>query len=381
MTARVDAKLLAAAVSHVMRAVPARSRAPEHAHVRLGVEDGDLVLTGSNGETLTARGRVPLLAGDLPTLLPHGATLADFVSALPGDVTLAEQGPSLAIHSGRVRYAVPVIDPGLYPSTPVIPPAVGTSLGFSEALGCVLSSAATANEVIGANAALGSVHMEVSDGLLTLMATDGYRVSRAYVPWDGQEFTANVSAKTLGEFARSMAGSVLTLGVDENLLGLTAGSLSVVTTLIAEEFPVRAAGMVDAARRAALGEDGGVLIIAKPALLEALKAISKAIDRNGGVWLHLNAEGGTRLEGAGTTTTKEGGYDLGDAFYDGPDHSVKVQPHLLESAVIGTPSPHIAIGVLTTGHKPIHVAGQVEEDSEDIDLAVQHLVMPLRPNS
>lgn len=384
MSLTVPNKELAAAVSHVMRAVPGRPRVPEYAHIRLAVEDGDLMLTGFNGETLTARARVPVLQGDLPPLLPHGATLADFTSALPGDVTLNDEGASrLTIRSGRVRYTVPVIDPSNYARVPALPPAIGTSVGLSEALSYVLSSAATAAEVLGANAALGSVHMDASHGQLTLMATDGYRVSRAYVRWDGQDFTANVSAKTLGEFARSMAGTVLTLHVDENLLGLSAGSLTVVTTLIAEEYPVRASGMINAGRQAALSGDGGVLIIAKAALIEALKAVSKAVDRNGGVWLHLNAEGGTRLEGAGSTTmkdVKDGSYDLDDAFYDGPEHSILVQPHLLESVVIGTPSPYIALGVLTTAHKPIHVAGQAEEDSEEIETAVQHIVMPLRPN-
>jgi DNA polymerase-3 subunit beta len=380
----VPNKDLAAAVSHVMRAIPSRPRVPEFGHIRLAVEDDDLMLTGFNGETLTARARVPILRGSLPlSLLPHGATLADFVSALPGDVTLEEQGASLGVRSGRVRYAVPVIDPSNYPRTPAMPPAVGTSVGFSEALSYVLSSAATAGEVIDANAALGSIHMDAADGLLTLLATDGYRVSRASVPWDGRDFTANALAKTLGEFARSMAGSMLTLHADENLLGLSAGALTVVTTLIAQEFPVRATNMIDAARQAALSDDGGVLIIAKPALLEALKAMSKAIDRNGGVWLHLNAEGETRLEGNGRTTTeiatvKQGSYDLSEAFYDGPDHSVKIQPHLLESVIVGTPHPFITLGVLTTALKPIHVGGQVEDDSEDIEPAVQHIVMPLR---
>lgn len=377
----VGNKDLAAGVAHVMRAVPGRPRVPEYAHVRLAIEDGDLILTGTNGETLTASARVAVLRGDLPTVLPHGATLADFVSSLPGDVTLAEEGPRLRVQSGPVKYAVPLIDPSLYPRSPVKPPSVGTSVGFSEALSYVLSSAATSDEVLNANAALGSVHMEAADGLLTLMATDGYRVSRALVRWDGQDFTANVSAKTLSEYARSMAGTVLTLHADANLLGLTAGALSVLITLVAEEFPVRASGMIDAARQAALGEDGGVLIIEKRVLVAALKAISKTIDRNGGVWLHLNAEGGTRLQGDAATTTKGGSYDLPDAFYDGSDHAIKVQPHLLESAIVGTPSAYIALGVLTTAHRPIHVGGQAAEDAEDIDPGVQHIVMPLRENT
>lgn len=376
MTVHVDAKELSSAIAHVAAAVPGRPASPAYSGIPLVVTDGEMHLTGFNGETMLRQARIAA-GGSMPHVLAHGGVLARLAARLTGDVRLDEDGRTLKLSGGRASFEVPIM-PDIYPRTPGMPPALGQAVGLGEALPYVLGSVATLDEDNAALAALACVHMTGVDGVLRLLATDRYRLSRVLLPWDGPDFDVLVSGKPLGDAVKALGGAV-TIHADESHFGASTSRLSISLSTTDAVFPPSADPMFERARALALSDDGGVLIASKELLLNALKDVHASLDNFDPLVLDLSMEGGVTISGRGTKSDGSGRILLSpdDAFYSGPDYRVKVQAFLLESAVHGTPAPYIALGV-GGPLKPLHVAGQATEEAEEVETRVQHVVMPLR---
>lgn len=372
MSAVVDSKAFAAAVAHAQRALSPRPPRAEYAALPLTVSRGELSLSGYDGRVLA---RVYLDArGDLPTVYPYGTGLGRVASRLTGEATLTEEGSSLVLHGGGGRqFAVDLLPDGLYPSTPGLPPAVGDAPGFAEALRYVIESAGRDETV----PALTGVRLVASDGRLAMQATNRYELSRAVVPWDGLDFDVFVQAKMLGDFLRSMSNAALIVHADDRRFGLSAGSLSASFPIADGGFDAQGTSkMIDNARKLALSDEGGVLIVRRETLLEAVKDMEQVLDDNDPVLFRLDPDEGVHLIARGSGGSRARGALPLQSTYVGPPMEVKIK---YLGCLTRVPSPYVNLGFFSP-IKPVHVAGQREEDSEDIDTGVQHIAMPLRGN-
>lgn len=370
MSVKVDAKDFAAAVAHAQRAVGPRPAIVEYGALPISAADGELTIDGYDGH---AQARAIIDAqGELPTVHPFGATLSRIAGRLTGEVTLTEEGASLVLTSRGRRYAVGMLPDGHYPLVPHMPPAVGDAPGFADALRYVIESAGRDETV----PALVGVRLVAADGRLTMQATNRYELSRAVIPWDGLDFDAFVHARSLGDFHRTMSGAMVTLRCDDTHFGLSAGNLSASFPISEGGFnPAATVKMVDDARQAALSDDGGVLIARREVLLEAIKDVEPVLDNNDPVTFHLDPEG-VQLSARGSQSDGRGAVPL-PCDYIGPPMDVKIK---FLGALTRVPTPYVVLGFVSP-IKAVHVVGQRSEDPEDLDLAVQHIAMPLRGNS
>lgn len=375
MNATVNAKDLDAVVGWAMSAVPHRSPLPILSAISLAVADGELAAEGFDFET-HARSSGPA-DGHLDPVHVNGAMLAKVASQVTGVVTFTIDGTWLHIASGKDRYRLPTMPADDYPTLPGLPPAVGDSVAFIDAVSCVAQSAAAATgPAAAARPQLAGVHIEAADGHLTLRATDGYRMSRVETAWDGQDFAVLVPAKILGERARAIGIGQVGLHATPNRFGLTAGHSAVSTVLLdLTTYPAMSSfAMIDTTRERALNADGGVFIGRREELAAAMKRAAWQRSSNRPLHFHFTEDGDCTVGAAGESDAEADIALTGD--YLGPDRDVYAQDAYFASVVDATPSPYVAIGTIANG-KPMHVVG-CPDDSGAPDETVQHIVMSVR---
>lgn len=367
-TATVDAKDFAAAVGWAARAVPHRSTTPILNAIPITVHDGKLTVTGFDFET-TARACCAA-SGELPTTYVLGSMISKIASQLTGDVHLSLDGTRMLVRAGRDKYRPPVMPSEQYPTVPDLPPAIGDSPGFLDAINRVAASAAPITET--GRPVLRCVAIEGHDSTLTVRATDSYRMSIATIPWSGPDFTVALPGRTLTEFGKAIGAERTTLLMSDSHFGITTSSgLTVSTLLTAAEYPSAAFRIIQAARDKAYSDEGGVLVAPRGELLGAVKRAAITLGPNDPLALRLTADG--------LCSTYAVGED-GDAEvtipgnYIGPDLVVYVTAAYLAGVVDTLSTPYVSLGTFTGERAQIHVAG-ARDDSGDPDDAVQHIVM------
>lgn len=193
----------------VSRAVSARSSLPVLGHVLFRVEDGRLLLAGTNLEIMSST-RVSAKVeadGGVATTIP-ARTILDLVKALPQEqVTLTVEPDAATMHisCARTEANVKGIDAEEFPQIPAWDGAQTLTLSaetFSRAIDRTVFSAA--NDA--ARPTLTGGYLQANGlGNLTLAATDGFRLSEvAYATEDAvaDAITRIIPARALEEVSR-----------------------------------------------------------------------------------------------------------------------------------------------------------------------------------
>ena len=266
------ASALREGLSTVLPVIPSRAVIAALEHLRLSLNGGVLELLGSDMEAWV-RTTVPLESSTAQnnwTVLVPAKLLASLLRTLP-ESTLrwshAPESSTLTIESATGRYALQTLAAEEYPSVPEPPPLHlrldGTE--FREALRRVLYAAATDDY----RQVLTGVLLEVgTDGTITAVATDGYRLGLARICGEGQAEEARellVPAALLKLVVRSAEGE-LRLGWDATRVCFAAGSTTIWGTLLTEQYPNWRSVIPTASTRRAVFE--------RKSLEEALKRVA-----------------------------------------------------------------------------------------------------------
>ena len=176
-----------------------------------------------------------------PLLLPH-ARLAAILGASTGDeVTLTPKGSSCVVRIGRGEWTLPTEDAAEFPTWEPAGLKPVTRLPADEFCRAVRAvEHATDNE--SSRYALGAVLVDVADGVVNLVATDGRRLSVAECEHDlavddGQTL---VPARVMAILARLAGGGgegSVQLEADDNTMMATIGSHTVTAQLTQGRFP------------------------------------------------------------------------------------------------------------------------------------------------
>jgi DNA polymerase III subunit beta len=275
----VARQVLADAVGWAVRAVSPRPAAPVLAGIRLLVSGTRLHVAGFDGD-IAADVEVPVDPGVDGAVLVHGRLLADYVKALPDRaVQVTATATELEVACGAGSFALPLMPVDEHPGTPPPPAVIGSveAGAFATAVGQVAGAASPDQAV----PVLTAVHLRSDSGLLTLVATDRYRLAASEVAWRAVDGAAEVDAlvpgRILAEAARAfgpLGGQLALAGgsrPDHPLMSLRLPDRSITTRLFDDvQYPpvhrlldvnrpvrarVRAADLVDAVRRVALAAD------------------------------------------------------------------------------------------------------------------------------
>lgn len=374
MKFRVERDVLTEAVSWAARSLSPRPPVPVLAGLLLKAHDGVVSLSSFDYET-SARLEIPAEISDEGTILVSGRLLADICRSLPNaPVDVETDGTKVTLSCRRSSFHLATMPEAEYPALPGLPAILGTVPGDSFAKGVAqVIIAASKDDTL---PILTGVRMEIENELITLLATDRYRLAMREIPWQpanpGTSTSALVKAKTLSEVAKTLGGSgELNLALaddDSRLVGFESGGRTTTSLLVDGDYPKI---------RSLFPESTPIhAVVSTQELVEAVRRVSLVAERNTPVRLAFT-EGLVTLD-AGTGEDAQASEEL-EAQLTGEPITVAFNPHyLIEGlAVIETPFVRFSF---TSAPKPAMITAQRDLEGEDED-DYRYLVMPVRlPN-
>jgi DNA polymerase-3 subunit beta len=309
----IERDTLTDAVAWVARALPNRPVLPILSGLLLtAAPDGGLTLSCFDYE-VSARIRVEADVAEPGTVLVPGRLLAEITRSLPGlPVDLDDAtGPDITLTCGAASFTLVTLPVEEYPDLPDLPVLAGTVDG--GVLAAAISQVVPAASKDDTLPILTGVNIELHGDLMTLAATDRYRLAMRELGWTpvrlDLDATVLIPAKTLADAARMMTpGSPVqvvlrsdatgtsngsgpgALRAADAMIGFECGGRRLTTRLIAGEFI--------AYKSRFPGEFGCVADMPAAPLAEAVKRVALVAERGTSVRLSFS-QGRVTIE-AGT---------------------------------------------------------------------------------
>src|SRR6516164_2280468 len=209
MKFQVEHDALAEAVAWVARALPSRPVVPVLSGLRLDAAEG-LTLSCFDYE-LSATTRLPADIAEPGTALVPGRLLAEITRSLPGQpAEFRSDGDEVTLSCGSAEFALVSLPTAEYPELPPAPPLAGTVDGgdLAAALAQVLPATSRDDTL----PMLTGVCLDITGDVITLAATDRYRLAVRDLPWapasPAIRAIALVPGRTLADAARVMVPGV-----------------------------------------------------------------------------------------------------------------------------------------------------------------------------
>lgn len=373
MKFRVERDVLAEAVSWTARSLSPRPPVPVLAGLLIRAESGTLSLASFDYE-ISARLEIPADITEEGTILVSGRLLADICRSLPSaPVEVATDGSKVTLTCRNSRFNLATMPEGEYPELPKLPDISGVVDGeaFSQAVSQVIIAASRDDTL----PILTGVRMEIEGDLITLLATDRYRLALREVAWKpsspGISTSALVKAKTLNEVAKTLGGAGdlnIALSADSELIGFESGGRRTTSLLVDGEYPKIRSLFPDNTPIHAMVETS--------TLVEAVRRVSLVAERNTPVRLSFT-QGQLALD-AGTGEDAQAS-EVIEANLDGDDITVAFNPHYLSEGLGAFSSKFVRFS-FTTPPKPAVMSAQDDATGEDRE-DYRYLLMPVRlPN-
>jgi DNA polymerase III subunit beta len=209
MKFRVEHDELADAVAWVARALPSRPVVPVLSGLRLDAGEG-LTLSCFDYE-LSAVTHLPADIAEPGSALVPGRLLAEIIRSLPGQpAEFISDGDEVTLTCGSAEFALVSLPTAEYPDLPPAPPLAGTVDGGDLAAAVAQVLPATSRD--DTLPMLTGVCLDITGDVITLAATDRYRLAVRDLPWapasPGIRAVALVPGRTLADAARVMVPGV-----------------------------------------------------------------------------------------------------------------------------------------------------------------------------
>lgn len=373
MKFRVERDVLAEAVTWTARSLSPRPPVPVLSGLLLKASEGTLSLASFDYE-ISARLQIPADIAEEGTILVSGRLLADICRSLPSaPVEVETDGSKVSLTCRSSRFNLTTMPEADYPELPALPEVSGTVDGeaFAQAVSQVIIAASRDDTL----PILTGVRMEIEDDLITLLATDRYRLAMREVSWrpasSGISTSALVKAKTLNEVAKTLGGSGdinIALSDNSELIGFESGGRRTTSLLVDGDYPKIRALFPDSTPIHATVETS--------TLVEAVRRVALVAERNTPVRLAFT-DGQLSLD-AGTGEDAQASEAI-DAALTGDEITVAFNPHYLSEGLNAFDSKYVRFS-FTTPPKPAVVSAQDDIDGDDDD-KYRYLLMPVRlPN-
>ena len=373
MKFRVERDVLTEAVSWAARSLSPRPPVPVLSGLLLKAEAGTLSLASFDYE-ISARLEIPADISEEGTILVSGRLLADICRSLPSaPVEVETDGSKVTLTCRSSRFNLATMPVNDYPELPALPELSGTVDG--EAFAQAVSQVIIASSKDDTLPILTGVKMEIEDDLITLLATDRYRLALREVRWrpttPGISTSALVKAKTLNEVAKTLGGSGdinIALSDNSELIGFESGGRRTTSLLVDGDYPKIRSLFPDNTPIHATVETS--------ALSEAVRRVSLVAERNTPVRL-IFTDGQLTLD-AGTGEDAQASENL-EAALVGEEITVAFNPHYLSEGLSAFDSKYVRFS-FTAAPKPAMLTAQDDLDGDNRD-DYRYLVMPVRlPN-
>ena len=207
MKFRVERDALADALAWVARALPTRPVVPVLSGLRLAADEDGLTLSCFDYE-VSASARIDAEIAEPGIVIVPGRLLTEIIRSLPAQAAeFISDADVVNLLCGSAEFTLVALPAEEYPSLPPSPPLAGTvDGGLLAAAIAQVGPAASRDDTL---PMLTGVCLDIDGGMLTLAATDRYRLAVREVPWEPARpdlrAAALVPARTLADAARAMA--------------------------------------------------------------------------------------------------------------------------------------------------------------------------------
>ena len=249
MKIRMERDVMAEAVAWAARSLPSRPSVPILAGLLIKADAKGVTMSSFDYET-SAQVQVEAQVIDEGEALVSGKLLAEIARSLPNrPVDFTSDATRVELVCGSARFTLQLLPVSEYPQLPEMPTAAGVvdSDDFARAINQVVVAAGR-DELL---PVFTGVRLEIYNDVISLLATDRYRMALKELTWtpasSSAEGAALVPARVLSEAARSMSsGEQITVALSnaeagEGLIGLegsgSGGVRQLTTRLLGGEFP------------------------------------------------------------------------------------------------------------------------------------------------
>lgn len=373
-------QVFAAAVKWAAKFAAGKPTVPIQGGLLLSVADGQMTVDAFN-EGITARAVVPVDGlGEGSAIV--SARLMDQLVATFADkpVTLSgDDEASLVIAAGRWTGTVPVMGDasdwsGVQDGMLVPPVQIGTVAG--QAFADLIARAGAAVEHDASKPiAVQCIHLTFGARTAIALASDSLRATKTEAPFirtdDSEYNVALVVGSVMVDVASAFIGpDDIAVGLGPNVLSLTSVTRSVVVRQIAEPWHM------SAIIEGLLGQDLPRDVVVKVGdLMQPMKRAALMREKDGPIAAAVSED--LITVHAKAEQIQQKGSEEVDASYDGPEHTLVLNPKYLADALGAVPGDLVRIRFdekLSPNGRPRHILLTAADDAA----AWQHLLMPIK---
>ena len=251
----------------------------------------------------------------------------------------SEEG-RISVTCGSAKFTLPGMPVDEYPTIPQISEQSGVLP--AEAFANAIAQVAVAASRDDVTPVITGVQLEVTEGGLSLVATDRYRVAVREIEWNAGEastqgLTALVPARTLIEIGKTFghSGSIsvaITSNDERELIAFQADKKTVTSLLIKGNFPP--------VKRLFPEVVDNYAVINTAELIEAVRRVSLVLEREAALRFSFSVDG-LILEALGSEQAQAS--ETIDAFLTGTDTVVSLKPSFLLDGLSAVHSEFVRI--------------------------------------
>jgi len=323
---------------------------------------------------VSARAIIAVAADEPGTVLVSGRLLAEIIRILPNKpVDLFTDGSKMTVRCGTTTYTLSLLPVDEYPTLPDMPEVTGTvgADTFASAISQVAIAAGRDDTL----PALTGIRMEISDDMLTLVATDRYRLAVRELPWNpvtsGLSTAVLIPARVLSDTARALNSSAevaIALAAEaasgasaDGIIGFEGGGRRTTSRLLSGEYPKYQSLLPS--------EFSAVAEIPAAQFSDAVKRVALVAERNTPVRLTFNP--GEVLLEAGTGDDAQATEAI-EASFEGDPMQIAFNPQYLLDG-IGAIDSDVAQISFTSATRPAVITGKGDTQPD-----YRYVIMPIR---
>lgn len=369
----IEQNRLVDVVNWVSRSLSTRPIQTALLGIVIEAEGGKVTLSGSDLETASRASTEAEIATPGKVLVP-GKLLADISRSLPNKpVTIQLDGTRVLVNAGSAKFTLPLLPINEYPNLPEMPETLGSidAENFAHAVAQVASAAGKDDSL----PSLTGIHVEVNGEIITMAATDRYRLAVRELTFSparpNTEAVALIRARTLIDATKTLTSvknvniSLAPTTSNDRLAGFQSDSKSTTTRLLDGTFPPY--------RHLIPQESLTTTVIEVAPFLEAVRRVALVTDKTiplkltfAGNSVTLEAGGGDEAQANEVFEIQKTGEDLNIAF----------NPNYLLDGLHAVSAPYAQISFNTSGKAAI-LMGKQSLDGPTIE-NFRYLLMPTK---
>jgi DNA polymerase III subunit beta len=369
MRFQVNRDVFSEAVSFAVKLLPQRTTLPILSGVLIETSDTGLTLSAFDYE-VSAQTTIVADVEEPGRILVSGRLLADIASRLPAaPVQFATEETKISVVCGSAHFTLLSMPVEEYPTLPTVSGSTGLLPGEEFATAVAQVAVAASHDDV--TPVITGVQLEISQGNLSLIATDRYRVAVRDVEWDSgqsgdqETVTALVPARTLVEVGKTFGHSAtvavtIARGDERELIAFSADKKTVTSLLIKGNFPPVKRLFPESV------ENYAVMNTAE--LIEAVRRVSLVLEREAALRFSFSLDG-LILEAIGSEQAQAS--ETIDAHLSGADIVVSLKPQFLLDGLSAVHSEFVRISFTKTENPnkpgPVLITSQSSKDQPSAD--------------